>query len=99
MELAGILLITAAIGAMLLTHSDQLGPVLTQRTTAEAKMRAFKASGRRIGQLPAPGVYAHSNAVDVPALSGETHEPVEDSVPRVLRVRGLDRVVEVKEEE
>ena len=93
MELAGILLITAAIGAMLLTHSDQLGPVLTQRTTAEAKMRAFKASGRRIGQLPAPGVYAHSNAVDVPALSGETHEPVEESVPRVLRVRGLDRVV------
>ena len=38
-------------------------------------------------------MYAHSNAVDVPALSGETHEPVEDSVPRVLRVRGLDRVV------
>ena len=70
MELAGILLITAAIGAMLLTHSDQLGPVLTQRATAEAKMRAFKASGRRIGQLPAPGVYAHSNAVDVPAISG-----------------------------
>ena len=81
MELAGILLITAAIGAMLLTHSDQLGPVLTQRATAEAKMRAFKASGRRIGQLPAPGVYAHSNAVDVPAISG------------VLRVRGLERVV------
>ena len=93
MELAGILLITAAIGAMLLTHSDQLGPVLTQRATAEAKMRAFKASGRRIGQLPAPGVYAHSNAVDVPAISGETHGPVEASVPRVLRVRGLERVV------
>lgn len=93
MQLSGILLITAAIGAMLLTHSDHLGPEITQAATARAKMRAFKESGRRIGQLPSPGVYARSNAVDVPALSGETHGPVEASVPRVLRVRGLDRSI------
>jgi len=91
MELAGTLLITAAIGAMLLTHTDRLGPAITQRSTAEAKMLAFQESGRHVGQLPAPGVYAQSNAVDVPALSGETRGPVEESVPRVLRVRGLDR--------
>ncbi|WP_084402988.1 NADH-quinone oxidoreductase subunit J [Schaalia suimastitidis] len=93
MELAGILLITAAIGAMLLTHSDHLGPRTDQHGTAEAKMRAFKERGRHMGQLPAPGVYALSNAVDVPALSGETLGPVEESVPRVLRVKGLDRSI------
>ena len=91
MELAGTLLITAAIGAMLLTHTDRLGPSFNQRTTAEAKMKAFKESGRHIGQLPAPGVFAHSNATDVPAIGGDTLAPVEDSVPRVFRVRGLGR--------
>ncbi|MCD4549122.1 MULTISPECIES: NADH-quinone oxidoreductase subunit J [unclassified Schaalia] len=91
MELSGALLITAAIGAMLLTHTDKLGPRTDQHGTAEAKMRAFKERGRHMGQLPAPGVYAHSNAVDVPALSGETMGPVEESVPRVLRVKGLLR--------
>ena len=34
-----------------------------------------------------------SNAADVPALSGETLAPVEESVPRVLRVRGLARTI------
>lgn len=91
MEVSGALLITAAIGAMFLTHTDRLGPKVTQEETAKAKMRAFAESGRRIGQLPAPGVYAHSNAADVPAISGETLAPVADSVPRVIRVRGLER--------
>ncbi len=91
MELAGALLITAAIGAMLLTHTDKLGPQADQRTMAEAKMRAYKERQRHIGQLPAPGVYATSNAFDTPAISGETMGPVEESVPRVLRVRDLDR--------
>ncbi|QWW20582.1 NADH-quinone oxidoreductase subunit J [Schaalia sp. 19OD2882] len=93
MELAGALLVTAAVGAMLLTHSDHLGIRFDQRGVAEAKMRAFKERGRHVGQLPAPGVYAHSNAVDVPALSGETLGPVTESVPRVLRVKGLDRSI------
>lgn len=94
MEVAGALLITAAIGAMLLTHSDALSPRISQRETAKAKMRAFAETKRHIGQLPAPGVYAHSNAADVPAISGETLAPVEESVPRVIRVRGLDRRIE-----
>ena len=93
MELAGSLLITAAVGAMLLTHSDRLGPKVTQLQTARNKMRAFGEKGARIGQLPAPGVYAQSNAADVPAISGETLGPVEESVPRVLRVRGLTRTI------
>ena len=93
MEVAGGLLITAAVGAMLLTHSDRLGPKATQLQTARNKMRAFGEKGARIGQLPAPGVYAQSNAADVPAISGETLGPVEESVPRVLRVRGLTRTI------
>ena len=91
MELAGGLLITAAVGAMLLTHSDRLTPKADQFETARNKMRAFAEKGARIGQLPAPGVYAQSNAADVPALSGETLAPVEESVPRVLR--GLARTI------
>lgn len=99
MELAGALLITAAIGAMFLTHSDNLGVRTGQRGTAEAKMRAFKERGRHMGQLPAPGVYSHSNAVDVPALSGETLGPVTESVPRVVRVRGLERTLSQVDED
>ncbi|QPK81586.1 NADH-quinone oxidoreductase subunit J [Schaalia sp. ZJ405] len=94
MELAGALLITAAIGAMLLTHSDRLGVAINQHETVKAKMRAFAQTGRHIGQLPAPGVYARTNAADVPAISGETLGPVEESVPRVIRVRGLDRTLD-----
>ncbi|MDC4233552.1 NADH-quinone oxidoreductase subunit J [Actinomyces sp. B33] len=92
-EAAAVLLVTAAVGAMLLTHSDRLGPRLTQLEVAKAKMRAFETQGRRIGQLPAPGVYARTNAADVPAISGETLAPIEESVPRVLRVRGLERTI------
>ncbi|WIK64546.1 NADH-quinone oxidoreductase subunit J [Gleimia hominis] len=91
MELAAALLITAALGAVFLTHADRLTPKRTQRHVVEAKMAAYAAEGRHIGQHTAPGVYARTNAADIAALSGETEQPVEDSVPRVLRVRGLDR--------
>lgn len=90
---AGVLLVTAAVGAMLLGHADRLGPKLSQRATAQAKMLAYRERGRHIGQLPAPGVYAVTNAANVPAISGETAGPVEQSVPRVLRVRGLERTI------
>ncbi|WP_022868531.1 NADH-quinone oxidoreductase subunit J [Schaalia vaccimaxillae] len=92
-EIADALLITAAVGAMYLTHTDRLAPKLSQLGVAKAKMRAFAESGGRIGQLPSPGVYAKSNAADVPAISGETLEPLEESVPRVIRVRGLERTL------
>lgn len=91
MELAAALLITAALGAVLLTHGDRLTPRHTQKHVVEAKMQAYAASGRHVGQHTAPGVYARSTSTDVGALSGETLKPVPDSIPRVLRVRGLDR--------
>mgnify|MGYP002738662765 CR=1 FL=1 len=91
MELAAALLITAAVGAVLLTHGDRLSPKRTQKHVVDAKMAAYQETGRHVGQHTAPGVYASSTAFDVGALSGETHKPVTDSIPRVLRVRGLDR--------
>ena len=91
MELAGALLITAAVGAVLLTHGDRLSPKRTQKQVVDAKMSAYAETGRHIGQYTAPGVFARSTAFDVGAISGETHKPVEESIPRVVRVRGLDR--------
>ncbi len=90
-QITAALLITAAMGAILLTHSDQLGPKLSQRGVAKARMEAFERSGHHVGQLPAPGVYATSNAVDNPAIAGDTLEVVDESIPRVLKLRGLDK--------
>lgn len=90
-ELAGTLLVIAAVGAVLLTHQDALGVKLSQRQAAKARMKAYGISGTHIGQAPAPGVYATSNAVDNAAIDGDTLEPLMESLPRVLRVRGLDQ--------
>ncbi|MGC5616568.1 NADH-quinone oxidoreductase subunit J [Georgenia sp. Z1491] len=92
MELTGALLITAALGAVVLTHRERLSPKVTQVEVEAAKMKTFKEEGGRLGQLPTPGVYARSNAADLPALSA-TGEPIVESVPRVLRVRGQERTI------
>ncbi len=88
LEVVGILLITAAVGAIVLTHRQRLTRKVTQKEMADARV----ASKGRLTPLPAPGVYAHSNAMDVAAL-GPDGRPLEDSVPRVLRVRGQERSV------
>ncbi|SDZ96762.1 NADH dehydrogenase subunit J [Bowdeniella nasicola] len=92
MELTGALLITAALGALTLTHRDRLHRAITQRTVADAKMRAWARGDGRISQLPTPGVYARHNAADVPALAADG-SPINASVPKVLRVRGQQREI------
>src|SRR5215211_22223 len=62
-EVTSALLITAALGAMVLTHRERLVPKPTQRDLMEARIRSGRAT-----PLPNPGVYARHNAVDVPAL-------------------------------
>jgi NADH-quinone oxidoreductase subunit J len=62
-EITSALLITAALGAMVLAHRERTSPKPTQRTR----------SRQRIGSghptpLPGPGTYARHNAVDMPAL-------------------------------
>lgn len=87
-EVTGALLITAAIGAMVLTHREATAVRQTQRELAEQRVRL----GQQVTPLPAPGVYARSNAVDVPALLPDG-SPVEQSVSSTLRARGQVREV------
>lgn len=87
-ELTAALLITAALGAMLLAHRERHTPRKTQRQLSEEKFN----SGDYPGPKPAPGVYARHNAVDTPALLPDgTTAP--DSVPAPLRARGSVRPV------
>ena len=88
-EVTSALLITAAMGAMVLAHRERLGVRSSQRVQSERRFR----SGRLAAGLPAPGVFARHNAVDTPALLPDGR-PSELSVSRVLRareqVRGTD---------
>ncbi|HET7476958.1 MAG TPA: NADH-quinone oxidoreductase subunit J [Dermatophilaceae bacterium] len=81
-EVTSALLITAALGAMVLAHRERLAPKQTQRDWAVRRVKA----NRNVAGLPAPGVYARHNAVDTPALLPDGR-PAELSVSRVLRAR------------
>jgi NADH-quinone oxidoreductase subunit J len=62
-EVTGALLITAALGAMVLAHRERTTPKLTQRDLAAKRI----ASGH-VAPDPSPGVYALHDAVDRPAM-------------------------------
>ena len=81
-EVTSALLITAAMGAMVLAHRERLSDRVTQRDRAEQRFR----EGRLQTGLPAPGVFARHNAVDTPALLPDG-TPSELSVSWVLRAR------------
>jgi NADH-quinone oxidoreductase subunit J len=89
-EATAALLITAAIGAMVLAHRERLTPKPTQRDLALQRMRDYAEQGKHPGNLPNPGVYARHNAVDTPALLPDG-TPAESSVSRVLAARGTIR--------
>jgi NADH-quinone oxidoreductase subunit J len=82
-EVTSALLITAALGAMVLAHRERLSPKLTQRDLAKQRV----ASGRPT-PLPSPGVFALHNAVDMPALLPDG-SPSELSVSSMLTRREL----------
>src|SRR5450631_193619 len=81
-EVTSALLITAALGAMVLAHRERLTSRPTQRQWSERRFRL----GKNLAGLPAPGVYARRNAVDTPALLPDG-TPSEVSVSRVLTAR------------
>jgi NADH-quinone oxidoreductase subunit J len=85
-EITGALLITAAVGAMVLTHRERTERAATQREMAEARVRA----GKQVPPLPAPGVYARHNAVDIPGLLPDG-TAAELTVNPTLRARGQVR--------
>ncbi|WP_246430390.1 NADH-quinone oxidoreductase subunit J [Streptomyces rectiverticillatus] len=87
-ELTGALLITAAVGAMVLTHRERTERAATQRELADRRIR----EGKQITPLPAPGVYARHNAVDIPGLLPDG-TPSDLTVSPTLRARGQVRDV------
>ena len=86
-EATSALLITAAVGAMVLAHRERLTPKVTQGDLAAQRMRAYAERGLHPGPLPAPGVFARHNAVDTPALLPDG-TPSEISVSRTLQSHG-----------
>ncbi len=87
-EVTGILLTIAAVGATLLTHRERIERIKSQRQQAEERVR----SGKQLPPLPAPGVYARHNAVDLPGLLPDG-TPSELTVNSTLRSRGQVREV------
>ncbi|MHC5264042.1 NADH-quinone oxidoreductase subunit J [Streptomyces sp. UC4497] len=87
-EITGALLITATVGAMVLTHRERTERAKTQRELAEERVR----EGKHLPPLPAPGVYARHNAVDIAGLLPDG-TPSELTVMQTLRERGQIRDV------
>ncbi|MEU0069696.1 NADH-quinone oxidoreductase subunit J [Streptomyces sp. NPDC006332] len=87
-EITGALLITAAVGAMVLTHRERTERPKSQRELAEQRVRENK----HVPPLPAPGVYARHNAVDIAGLLPDG-TPSDLTVSKTLRERGQIRDV------
>jgi NADH-quinone oxidoreductase subunit J len=82
-EVTSALLITAALGAMVLAHRERTTPKLTQRQLSRQRI-----AGSHPAPLPGPGTYAQHNAADMPALLPDG-TPSDLSVSSVLRSRAL----------
>ncbi|GAA4660683.1 NADH-quinone oxidoreductase subunit J [Gordonia humi] len=90
-ELTGALLITATLGAMVLAHRRRVGPARGQR---EMSIERFKRGGH-VTPLPAPGVYARHNAVDIPGRLPDG-SPSRLSVNQRLTPRDVDAARQVR---
>jgi NADH-quinone oxidoreductase subunit J len=84
-EATSALLITAAVGAMVLAHRERFERRKTQRELAHERFLP----GQHPTPMPNPGVYARQNAVDVAALLPDgSYSKL--SVSPILRSRGAD---------
>jgi NADH-quinone oxidoreductase subunit J len=86
-EATSALLITAAVGAMVLAHRERLTKRRGQADLVTSRLKRYAESGQHPGPLPTPGVFARHNAVDTPALlpDGSVSEL---SISATLRARG-----------
>ncbi|MFH8366316.1 NADH-quinone oxidoreductase subunit J [Streptomyces sp. NPDC018031] len=105
-EVTGALLITAAVGAMVLTHRERTEGRRTQRELSVHRVRTGAQAGPPSGPrpergdiawplptpAPAPGVYARHNAVDLPGLLPDGSSS-DLTVNATLRARGQIRDV------
>lgn len=85
-ELTGLLLITAALGAMVFAHRERLDRRKSQRELSEDRFRP----GGHATPMPTPGVYALHNAVDMAARLPDGSYAA-SSVSSTLRPRYVPR--------
>jgi NADH-quinone oxidoreductase subunit J len=81
-EALSALLITAALGAMVLAHNERWTPRKTQD-----QLQRERTMGNHVTPLPAPGVLARNNSVDTPALLPDGSASIE-SLPNAFRGEG-----------
>ncbi|GAB3818130.1 NADH-quinone oxidoreductase subunit J [Micromonospora zhanjiangensis] len=84
-EITSALLITAAVGAMVLAHLERRKQ---DRMDQPATMRARFAPGNYPGPKPGPGVFANSSSVATPARLPDG-KLTERSVPEIMPIREL----------
>lgn len=87
-ELASALLITAAVGTMVMAHQQRTAPKKRQPQLQAERIRRYAETGEHPGARPASGVYARSNAITNPALLPDG-SIAEQSVSPTLAVRGV----------
>lgn len=85
-EATSALLITAAVGAMVLAYAERLTPRLDQKARAKARIADYATKGIHPGPRPSSGVYARHNAITSPALLPDGTVS-QDSVSPVLVAR------------
>jgi NADH-quinone oxidoreductase subunit J len=89
-EATAALLITAALGALVLTHREMWRPKKSQRQLSEER---FMVGAGHPGNKPNPGVYARHNAVNVAAILPDGSLAL-DSVPASVRGRDDSLIVD-----
>ena len=82
-EVTSALLITAALGAMVLAHREHWMPRPSQADISQAR---FRGDGPK-GNLPSSGTFARHNAIGTPALLPDG-SVAESSIPGPLKARG-----------
>lgn len=86
-EATSALLITAAIGTMVLAHGERLRRKKGQKERLADRMEAYLTRGEQLASKPSPGVFARSNAIGAPALLPDG-TPAPDSISQAIRSRG-----------
>ncbi len=86
-EATAALLITAAVGAMVLAHGERLFPRKDQTARVRERMAAYAATGAHPGPRPNSGVFARHNSIETPALLPDG-SVAKQSLSSVLLMRG-----------
>ena len=84
-EITSALLITAAVGAMILAHVERRRE---EKVSQPSRMRARFAPGNYPGPKPGPGVFATSDSVATPARLPDG-SPADRSISKILPTREL----------